>query len=265
MISKFSTKPIIIKTNFRLVDSVDKSIYSGPFVAFWFDIEAKGIKFSSEGNSAQCQHLGKFLIGPPEHEEHQFWSDETVAKLSVPCERWRAVTDNYLAARNDPSFSDTPSLSADLEQAEQQLESVENEMATSDFFDFYHKIAILLKCEDSRDERAYALYRGTVWSCARELEPEQWSLLADRFIEQEDVELAAALAGGESSLTRERISTAVRRAVWIRDQGKCARCGSRERLEYDHIVPESRGGGNTERNVELLCEVCNRAKSDAIA
>lgn len=79
------------------------------------------------------------------------------------------------------------------------------------------------------------------------------------------MELAAALAGGESSLTRERISTEVRRAVWIRDQGKCAHCGSRERLEYDHIVPESRGGGNTERNIELLCEICNRAKSDRIA
>lgn len=35
-------------------------------------------------------------------------------------------------------------------------------------------------------------------------------------------------------------------------------------LEYDHIVPVSRGGSNTARNVELLCEVCNRSKGDRI-
>jgi hypothetical protein len=44
----------------------------------------------------------------------------------------------------------------------------------------------------------------------------------------------------------------VRRAVWQRDYGRCAKCGRRERLEFDHIVPIARGGSNTERNVELL-------------
>jgi holliday junction DNA helicase RuvB len=63
---------------------------------------------------------------------------------------------------------------------------------------------------------------------------------------------------------REGIPTAVRRAVWTRDAGMCAQCGSRERLEYDHIIPISKGGSNTERNIELLCEACNRAKSNAI-
>ena len=66
------------------------------------------------------------------------------------------------------------------------------------------------------------------------------------------------------SFIRQPIPTAVRREVWRRDQGKCARCGSREKLEYDHIVPLSKGGSNTVRNIELLCEQCNRAKSDAI-
>lgn len=63
---------------------------------------------------------------------------------------------------------------------------------------------------------------------------------------------------------RERIPEDVRIAVWRRDGGKCARCGSRERLEYDHIVPLSKGGSNTERNIELLCERCNREKGDRI-
>lgn len=63
---------------------------------------------------------------------------------------------------------------------------------------------------------------------------------------------------------REAIPSAVRREVWRRDGGKCAQCGSRESLEYDHIIPVSKGGSNTARNVELLCEKCNRSKRDLI-
>jgi len=57
----------------------------------------------------------------------------------------------------------------------------------------------------------------------------------------------------------------VRIAVWRRDNGVCVKCGSRENLEYDHIIPLSKGGSNTVRNIELLCEKCNREKSDNIA
>jgi hypothetical protein len=56
----------------------------------------------------------------------------------------------------------------------------------------------------------------------------------------------------------------VRNEVWRRDQGECARCGSRERLEYDHIIPVSKGGSNTARNIELLCQSCNGAKGARI-
>ena len=63
---------------------------------------------------------------------------------------------------------------------------------------------------------------------------------------------------------RARISEEVRIAVWRRDQGKCARCGNRENLEYDHIVPVSKGGGNTARNIELLCQDCNRSKGNRV-
>lgn len=60
--------------------------------------------------------------------------------------------------------------------------------------------------------------------------------------------------------SRPRIPEKVRHEVWRRDQGKCVRCFSRERLEFDHIIPISKGGSNTTRNIELLCEKCNRSK-----
>lgn len=63
---------------------------------------------------------------------------------------------------------------------------------------------------------------------------------------------------------REIIPEEVRIAVWRRDEGKCSKCGSRKNLEYDHIIPISKGGSNTVRNIELLCEECNRKKKDHI-
>jgi 5-methylcytosine-specific restriction endonuclease McrA len=53
--------------------------------------------------------------------------------------------------------------------------------------------------------------------------------------------------------------------VWQRDSGRCVRCGSNERLEFDHIIPVSLGGANTARNLQVLCEPCNRSKGAAIA
>jgi len=66
------------------------------------------------------------------------------------------------------------------------------------------------------------------------------------------------------SATREPIPKSVRLFVWQRDKGRCIQCGSRERLEFDHIIPIVAGGSNTGRNIQLLCESCNRSKSSTI-
>ncbi len=68
----------------------------------------------------------------------------------------------------------------------------------------------------------------------------------------------------DESNKRAGIPSKIRREVWRRDEGKCVKCGNRKNLEYDHIVPVSKGGSNTARNIELLCQDCNRAKSDLI-
>jgi hypothetical protein len=65
--------------------------------------------------------------------------------------------------------------------------------------------------------------------------------------------------------TRQPIPVEVKREVWRRDEGMCSKCGSRENLEYDHIIPVSKGGSNTVRNIELLCQNCNRIKSNNIS
>jgi CRISPR/Cas system Type II protein with McrA/HNH and RuvC-like nuclease domain len=64
--------------------------------------------------------------------------------------------------------------------------------------------------------------------------------------------------------SREPIPEDVRFEVWRRDEGKCVECGSKNNLEFDHIIPFSLGGSNTARNLQLLCEECNRKKSNKI-
>lgn len=67
------------------------------------------------------------------------------------------------------------------------------------------------------------------------------------------------------AIRRERYITQLsRREVWKRDNGKCRECGSDESLEFDHMIPVSKGGNSTTNNVQLLCLRCNRAKSTDI-
>lgn len=61
----------------------------------------------------------------------------------------------------------------------------------------------------------------------------------------------------------------VRRAVHERDGGRCTfvgdhghRCATRERLEFDHIVPVARGGQSTLDNVRLRCRAHNALEAE---
>src|SRR5690606_11117267 len=64
---------------------------------------------------------------------------------------------------------------------------------------------------------------------------------------------------GNDQPGREPIPDEVKVFVWKRDAGKCVKCGSQEALEFDHIIPLAMGGSNTQRNLQLLCETCNKS------
>lgn len=63
---------------------------------------------------------------------------------------------------------------------------------------------------------------------------------------------------------RERIPREIMDDVWNRDSGKCVLCGSGENLEFDHIIPHSKGGATSYRNLQILCKRCNIQKSNKI-
>ena len=61
------------------------------------------------------------------------------------------------------------------------------------------------------------------------------------------------------------IPSEVKAKVWKRDKGQCVKCGSKEHLHFDHILPYSKGGtSRDERNIQLLCARHNLQKSDKI-
>jgi hypothetical protein len=64
--------------------------------------------------------------------------------------------------------------------------------------------------------------------------------------------------------TRTPIPEAVRGEVWRRDGGCCVQCGSKQNLQFDHIIPVSEGGATSVPNLQLLCQRCNGAKGKKI-
>lgn len=118
------------------------------------------------------------------------------------------------------------------------------------------------------------LYKGNVLSVEdyKTLPIEEVKLRIKHFVLSKEKELKKITKEVEAfesfdmaqGAKRERIPDNVRLFVWQRDEGKCVKCGKKEKLEFDHIIPVVEGGSNTERNIQLLCESCNRSKGKKI-
>ena len=65
----------------------------------------------------------------------------------------------------------------------------------------------------------------------------------------------------EDLLHNRTIPGKIQREVYDRDKGKCVKCGSKENLHFDHILPFSKGGSSkTSSNIQLLCAKHNLQK-----
>ncbi len=53
-----------------------------------------------------------------------------------------------------------------------------------------------------------------------------------------------------------------RHNIFKRDDFKCLYCGSDRNLTLDHVLPRSRGGGNSWTNLATCCTKCNSLKDN---
>ena len=62
---------------------------------------------------------------------------------------------------------------------------------------------------------------------------------------------------------RRKIPKWLRDLVFRRDSRTCQHCGATSDLQLDHIRPVSKGGADTEANLQVLCAPCNIEKGAA--
>lgn len=106
-----------------------------------------------------------------------------------------------------------------------------------------------------------------IWTASQQEKQRYDISLLEKLVTAEavkDLERVDRIKGISESADRAAIPQDVRRAVWARDQQSCRQCGARIDLEFDHILPVSKGGSNSMDNIQILCRKCNRHKSSSI-
>lgn len=76
---------------------------------------------------------------------------------------------------------------------------------------------------------------------------------------------AYLLSGEEKYLSIRAFTQSMKIAAYTRQDGICPLCGKHfeiGEMEADHITPWSKGGHTTPDNCQMLCQECNRRKSD---
>ena len=118
-------------------------------------------------------------------------------------------------------------------------------------------------------ERQYWWFRGRWFWDNDGLLPEQvYALLETRDRRQAaTIARAQTIANAPAEPARYRrgaIRPDVKQLVWVRDGGRCGTCGSTAELQFDHIIPVSRGGSSDSDNLQVLCGPCNRRKGVSV-
>ena len=89
-------------------------------------------------------------------------------------------------------------------------------------------------------------------------------LLVEDLVRQKYAVTAQPRPARGTALDSRHVPAEVKRAVFIRDRGRCAfassdgrTCGERAFVEFHHVVPFAVGGGATVENVQLRCKAHN--------
>jgi len=110
----------------------------------------------------------------------------------------------------------------------------------------------------------YNIYKDKVFDTAK-IETEICELMADDDVTNKKGIFFYVLTRRESLLSIRAFDNRTRRTVYEQQQGICPHCGQHfeiDQMEADHITPWSKGGKTVAENCQMLCQECNRRKSD---
>lgn len=129
----------------------------------------------------------------------------------------------------------------------------------------YQEQTPMIVMRDTSSKKRWWMFRNDFYWEDDEYSAEEMRILILDRLEQREKKIKRATArvsqlDPAASSLREPIPDDVKLFVWQRDRGQCVKCGSQQNLEFDHIIPVAKGGSNTARNLQLLCENCNRTK-----
>lgn len=84
--------------------------------------------------------------------------------------------------------------------------------------------------------------------------------LWDFYVSVYGVEPPRSILTPSKPYRKKKITAELRLRVYQRDGYQCLKCGARENLSCDHVVPESQGGATEEENLQTMCLPCNIEK-----
>jgi hypothetical protein len=231
---------------------------------FWLEVLENIDNWPTLGKAPQSPKRPK--LAPRTHPESREQYDNRMAAYRAAQEEWKAAEERFKQAAKDymRALHADPTYRAaakDFLAKQQQEPKLLQVFGPITIWAFREKVLSL----DSTDPEIFFRTDHLKITDKAFLLMKHHVLRRERYFEKIKREVEA-LENMEklSDAQHQAIPDSVRLFVWQRDNGQCVRCASRERLEFDHIIPVAAGGSSTERNVQLLCEACNRSKGSTI-
>lgn len=110
----------------------------------------------------------------------------------------------------------------------------------------------------------YNQYKDCAYS-STEMEKRIKNLMQDDDVTNKKGIYPYLLSGEERHLNIRTFTDNMKVASYERQKGICSKCGKHfelSEMEADHITPWSKGGKTNAENCQMLCQSCNRRKSD---
>lgn len=94
----------------------------------------------------------------------------------------------------------------------------------------------------------------------KQMDADLWDAYIDQNAPKQETPFTEIPKKPRPAYFKKPIPAEMRWAVWERDNYTCLKCGTRQHLAVDHIIPESKGGPTELDNLQTLCTPCNRRK-----